>query len=286
MRRVAAEELDRAESILSRAGGGRRRTEAIHDGRKHLKKARALLKLVRFGLGDGVYRRENEWLRDAGRALAEVRDAHVLGTTFASVRRDANRAVGAKVARAARAALLAHRRAVEQRVLERGNAIARAVKALRAIRPRVEGWKIDGDGWDVLAAGFAKTYGDGREAFDRAYQDPTDERFHEWRKRGKDLWHQLQFLQPAWPAVVEATADEAHRLGDALGDEHDLAVLRAVIAGELDPQETSDLVAAIDERRAKLQSEAHGIGARLFVERTGAFTRRLAGYWRAWRVEG
>jgi CHAD domain-containing protein len=285
VRRIVGAELARAETVLGRAQG-RRRNEGIHDARKHLKKARAVLKLLRFGLGEEVYRRENDWLRDSGRALAEVRDAHVLVATFAALRRGVNRGIRAKVARAVRAALLAHRREVEQRILERGRAIERAVKALRAIRPRAENWTIHGDGWDVLAAGFAKTYGDGCKAFDAAYQDPTDERFHEWRKRVKDLRHELELIEPSWPALVEATATEAHRLGDVLGDEHDLAVLRTVVTGELDPGETGDLVAAIDDRRAKLQSEAHGIGSRLFVERPRAFTRRLGGYWRAWRVEG
>ena len=63
-------------------------------------------------------------------------------------------------------------------------------------------------------------------------------------------------------------------------------MLRTVVTNELDPGDTSDLVATIDDRRAMLQSEAHGIGSRLYVERPRAFTRRLAGYWRAWRVEG
>ncbi|MGH7805400.1 MAG: CHAD domain-containing protein, partial [Candidatus Binatia bacterium] len=262
VRRVASAELERAEATLARARG-RRRAEAIHDARKHLKKARALVKLVRFGIGEEAYRRENAWLRDAGRALAEVRDAHVLVATFSRVRREAKRRLGAKLVRTVRAALLAHRRAVEQRILERGEAIPRALEALRAARSRVEDWSIRGDGWDVLGAGLAKTYGDGRDAFVAAYDDPVDERFHEWRKRGKDLWHELQFLGPAWPAMLGALADEAHRLGDVLGDEHDLAVLRAVVASEIDAETAADLLAAIDERRGELQAEAHGIGSRL-----------------------
>ena len=285
VRRSASRELERAETLLSRAHG-KRRADAVHEARKHLKKVRALVKLVRFGLGDAVYRSENEWLRDAGRELAEVRDAQVLAETLAKLRRQAKRDIGRKAVRTIRAALLSHRRQVERRVLDRGGAIAKAIEALRAARTRAEDWRIAGGGWDVLGEGLRKTYRDGSDAFDAAYEDPTDERFHEWRKRAKDLWHDLQFLEPSWTAVFEAMADEAHRLGDVLGDEHDLAVLRGIATAELDERTVEDLVQRIDEQRAALQSEAHGIGSRLYVEGARAFVQRLGGYWRAWRVEG
>ena len=51
--------------------------EAVHDARKDLKKLRALLRLVRDGLGEVRYRKENRALRNAGRALADFRDAAV-----------------------------------------------------------------------------------------------------------------------------------------------------------------------------------------------------------------
>src|SRR4051794_31867359 len=56
--------------------------EVVHDARKRLKKARALLRLLREALGPRIYRRENACLRDAGRPLTEVRDAKVLVDTF------------------------------------------------------------------------------------------------------------------------------------------------------------------------------------------------------------
>src|SRR5215208_5141851 len=55
---------------------------AIHEARKDVKKARALLRLVRADLKAGAYRRENRELRDAGRALSALRDADVLVETI------------------------------------------------------------------------------------------------------------------------------------------------------------------------------------------------------------
>ena len=47
----------------------------MHEARKDLKKARAVLRMVRHRMDDEVYQRENVRLRDAGQALAGTRDA-------------------------------------------------------------------------------------------------------------------------------------------------------------------------------------------------------------------
>src|SRR5262245_20721497 len=48
-----------------------------HEARRLLKKARAVLRLLRPWLGDKVYRRENVVLRDAAREISPLRDAKV-----------------------------------------------------------------------------------------------------------------------------------------------------------------------------------------------------------------
>jgi hypothetical protein len=58
-------------------GGADDRERAVHEALKDVKKTRALLRLYRSGLGDATYRHENRELRDAGRALSVMRDAHV-----------------------------------------------------------------------------------------------------------------------------------------------------------------------------------------------------------------
>src|SRR3954463_9871522 len=62
--------------------------EAIHTARKHLKAARAGLRLLRHVVGDGRYALANRRLRDAARPLSRVRDAKVLIETTARVADD------------------------------------------------------------------------------------------------------------------------------------------------------------------------------------------------------
>ena len=73
LRRVLADQLGAAVEKLRVEGGPD--ADAIHDVRKHLKKARSALRLARGDLGRGVARHANAVLRDCGQELASQRDA-------------------------------------------------------------------------------------------------------------------------------------------------------------------------------------------------------------------
>src|SRR5262245_3310108 len=75
VRSCAREQLAGAAEQLERADGDP--VKAVHEARKHLKKTRALLRLVRPALGREAYRSENDALRDTGLALSGARDADV-----------------------------------------------------------------------------------------------------------------------------------------------------------------------------------------------------------------
>src|SRR5437773_11938852 len=49
----------------------------VHETRKHLKKARAALRLVRKEIGRGLFKQQDHCLRDVGRLTSEIRDAEV-----------------------------------------------------------------------------------------------------------------------------------------------------------------------------------------------------------------
>jgi len=88
---------------------------------------------------------------------------------------------------------------------------------------------------------------------------------------------------------MDGMAAELDELGEALGQDHDLSVLRNTILSEMDrPIRATTLQALlelIEERQEQLRVRAEGIGRRIYVERPRDFTRRLCGYWEAWRGE-
>ncbi len=282
VRRVVDEQLEKALEDL-RGADPKEADAAVHSARKRFKRVRAVLRLVRTELGEELFARENAAFRDAGGSLGEARDAAVLVETLESLKGCADGAAYA----AARKRLMARRRAVRERVLGAGAGLEEVAVAAEAARPRVADWPVRSEGWDALRRGIKRAYREGRAHQRLAEVGGDAEQFHEWRKRVKDLWHQLEVVEGAWPAVIKGLAEECHRLAETLGKEHDLAVLKEVLEAEARAEgcAASPLIDAIEAKREALQRAAIGLGARVYAEKAGAFVERLGAYWEAWAAE-
>jgi len=259
---------------------------AVHSARKQLKKGRADLRLLRKALGSQAYAYENAALRDVARPLTAVRDARALMDTLDTLMEHSEVQAHALDLDRVRLALRDEYCEVRQHVLTEGNTIESLEASLQAARARAKRWPLGRRGWSVLGTGLKRIYRNGREAFAVAQDDPSQEHLHEWRKQAKYLWHQLQVLQPIQPGQLTALADQAHTLANALGDDHDLAILahKFLEASDKFPDRATmhTLADLIVHRRALLQEEAMALGHRLYEEKPRKFVGRLREYWRAW----
>src|SRR4029079_19518957 len=79
VRRIGLEQIEIAEAKLSSKEDV---AAAIHDARRCLKRVRALLRLIRPGLEEDVYRREVERLASTGKLLSGARDLDVMRQTL------------------------------------------------------------------------------------------------------------------------------------------------------------------------------------------------------------
>jgi CHAD domain-containing protein len=151
---------------------------------------------------------------------------------------------------------------------------------LNAARARIAVWPLDVDGGrDGFRPGFERVYRRGRKALRAARDEPSDEGFHELRKRAKDLWHAAEILRPADPKGMRKLAKRAHALSDLTGDDHDLAVLLANAREhdeELTPPEREHLESLVAARRAKLQRKALDLGGRIYSRKPRKAARRVA----------
>src|SRR5262249_44390377 len=152
-----------------------------------------------------------------------------------------------------------------------------------------KGWACIPNKWTSVGEGLEDVYRRARDAHGDATADPTIEKLHEWRKQTKYLRYQLEMLRPLWPERMEELVNEADRMGELLGDVHDLAMLRQMLTE--DPERYGEegdrevLLALIDRRRAELEQEAMLLGRRFFQDRPRDFAGRLRGYWKAWGVQ-
>ncbi|HET7510449.1 MAG TPA: CHAD domain-containing protein [Solirubrobacterales bacterium] len=276
LKRVAA---TRAEKALERLrGNGEDPAEAIHGARKDMKKLRAVLRMARGSLPQRLYKEENRRYRDAAQALSASRDAEVKLKTLD--------ALGERDGGLPREAIETWRQILD-RDREAAVNTAHAEAAIGLIEEGLRGiqsWPLEGDSWKLVGGEVKRAYRRGHRAMAIAAADQSEESFHDWRKRAKDLWYQLRLLGPAWSGPLGAAAEEAHRLTNLLGDHHDLAVLRQDLGErQLGEEETQALEAAIDARQAQLAVEAFALGRRLYAEPPKAYGRRLRRYWQAWR---
>lgn len=283
IRRCAQEQLDRAIRELSE-----RITEdpvdAVHTARKAVKKERSLLRLARGAMRPHQRRRENRALRAAARGLSTARDAEVMLATLDEISARYAGQLPDATFQEVRDELEQARDDERRRLV--GSALdTQAVQELGGVRLRIEDLELRGGGWRSLEPGLARSYRDGRRAIARARKRPSAETLHALRKRVKDLWYQERLLAPAGGPAVAGHAQDAHRLADLLGDDHDLAVLRQALAqGRVRaPADLDALTALIDHRRSELQREALQLGARVYAEPTSAYVRRMRRSWNAGR---
>lgn len=267
LRRIARAELAGA---LKRLDGGLPDADAVHGLRKHTKKLRGLIRLVRpvFPGFAGV----NAVLRDGAARLAPLRDAEVRLATM--------QALGADLPGAAPVlARLAAEVEAERARADLPAELARLAAEMAALRKAASGWKLEAKGWGALAPGLGATWRAGRRGLRDAARARDAGPFHEWRKAVKHHWYQARLLEAVWPAVLTPWIAVVDELGETLGRHNDLDVLRAHLGPGLPPA----LAEAIAARMAAERTAALALGARVHADRSGALVRRWGVWWNAWR---
>jgi len=281
--RIAKKEIEKVRECVDGSSKASR-DEMVHEARKGLKKLRALVRLVRPGVGGKLYRRENIAFRDISRPLTEVRDAKILVEALDRTTGGDGSRPGRRSFAKARKELVRRQREIREKVLGEEEAFKAVDSAMKEALDHLDEWTDFRDGWSSMGKGVWRVYRRGRQACAAAIEAATVEHLHEWRKQVKYLRHQLEVLRPLRPTVLGPLANRLDRLGELLGDDHDLAMLRREVAGDPERfggQEAIDpLLDRIDQHRQRLERQAMRLGGAVFTEAPDAFIRRLYSYWK------
>jgi CHAD domain-containing protein len=281
VRRIVREQLRSA----IRAARDRKldQEERVHEVRTRLKRSRAALALIRRQAG-GKAARDDRKLRDAARLLAKPRDLAVQAHTF--------RVLGTRLQSELPPRLLARlaaaerqiRRALEPDEVERD--LKRAARALRRLRRDLPKWGV-GKGRRAIGGGLTRTYKSGLARLEAAREQPSPDRFHEWRKRVKALSYELRLISGAVPELTTSLIPKVERLGEILGQIHDLDCVKATAA--LHPRwfgraaDGEAVLAAVDARRAELAEEALALSRGVFAGRAREVRALVESGWKLWR---
>ena len=150
----------------------------VHDLRKHLKKARAVLRVLREQIGGDSFRREDRRLRDVGRLMTQVRDAEVRLQTIRQLEQATRHHYRSyqKIARLLAAEL-------ENFLAAFAGWEKKAVWLLERARCESKKWSRRNYRWPRLRRALQHTYKSGRKALATARAKPSAENIHELRNR-------------------------------------------------------------------------------------------------------
>lgn len=279
VRQIGALQLDR---VLERLTIKSKQGKAVHEARKSMKRLRALLRLVKPALNNGVFNREEARLKQIGRSLSGVRDIHAMFECM-------QRLEIAEPLAAENPAGAALRAALQEKSLRAETSLAGDTgkdlrKKLRQSRQSFAALDLKSGGTGILARSIRKDYRAARHAFRRAYRIKEDEAFHDWRKLVQRHWRQLLLVEPGWPSTLRPHIHMVRDLADILGDDHDLYVLAGhVRAAGLQLGRKKDIDTYLDlirKRQDLLRVRARLLGERLLAESPGSLAARLTAYWR------
>ena len=286
VRRVARERVDEALDLLDTLDLDDTDIErVVHGVRKRCKEVRAVARLVRASLGD-EFRRFNRLVGETADTLAPIRDAHAVLATFDDLRTAGTLAAGlenvdlddVRSAHATAAEAATHGMDGDDPRIER------ARRLLTTAGESIDNWNV-GDGFVTLGAGIEATYRAGRQDLRRARKKPTDDQLHEWRKSVKNLWYQTRLIQRVAPSVLQALVASLDDLSEALGDDHDLAVLIERLRSDPDrfggKRQVRHAVRLARSQQDDLRRRAFRLGATVYAETPGSFGSRIGTYWKS-----
>lgn len=276
-------------AISRLAHSSRDRAEDIHTARTTIKRVRAILRLIQPAIGAATFQKENQRLQETARLLAPMRDAaiglHTLRRLAGATKRKKERMQ----------VFVVHDHFAKQVSMPHGvtqESVMRAtVRALEAHRRRLRKLRIISADWCAMGMGLEKVYRACRRRMQRAFAEGDDDSFHRWRIRLKNLDYELQFLEPIWPRRMHPMMARLKKLEAKLGDDHDLAVLKAAL------QETPDrfggapvverVLDQLNQRSQKRRRAFRPLADKILDEKPGRFARHLHRHMAKWqKTEG
>jgi CHAD domain-containing protein len=278
--RICRNQIETAIAIAK--GEKKSRDTPVHETRKHLKKTRAALRLVRKEIGRGLFREQDHCLRDVGRLISDVRDAEVrLQTVRQFARISKRRGEGS------------YANLEEMLKFELENFVAasaewkvHAIGMLQYACANTDHWALGHFSCKQLRRAVQARYRSARTALACATANPTAENFHVFRTQAKILGYQMRILRPVNPIVLKNLSDDLGALANLLGRAHDLNFLGDRLRGEAGDsewqREAQKLLSGIEASQRDFQRDAAELAQHFFAERPRDFGSRLANWLKNW----
>ena len=250
---------------------GNDRAHLVHEARKTIKRMRAMARLLRHETGEREFAQANASLREAGKRLAGARDAEVRIATLC----DLHECHPDELSDEPVQQLLDR---MERASAQDPDAELAVLADIAEMRRDLLRWSLLEHDDEALSVGLRAIYRDGRRRYKRVKRSRASdpERVHDWRKRVKSLYYALDMLGGKRASATAKLTRRADRLGEVLGEEHDLWMFASFLEDEprLDRHTRERLLTLIERRRKRLRKRALKLGSHLYAHKPGRFAAR------------
>lgn len=282
-RRIAGEQFGRAIEAVEQMD----RPDTIHEVRRHCKRLRGLVRIVRTAFPG--FETADEAIRDIARPLSGLRDARVMLDTFDRlVERCGDKGEWHRLAKLRKR--LEHERDKLLGKVDAAERLDEARTKLADARIRCAEWELTGDGWEVVGAGVVLTYEKARTAAAEAFAQRQPDMFHELRKQVRYHWCHTRLLRNFWPDEMHARAALADELADMLGNKHDLDLFVVHLHEEAASLGGSAQLSAVRRlaglANAELEEGSERLAGRLLAETADALAEHWRMLWNNWHDPG
>lgn len=266
---------------------------AVHNFRKHCKKSRAILRLIRPAISQQQYQAINITIRDCARQVASNRDqdvnlelAHEIATHF--IDKNTKFFPENALSNQSLANLLATQSlpadSLATNPTNQEKKIKKITSSLKHLRQQFNEKPLPPASTKHCIEGAFKIYQKCRNSWQNAHQSKSTYDLHEWRKPCKYLRFQLYLLRNLNPPMLTAQHIEAKALTKLLGRHHDLAEFRQQLKPSTHPQRHKHLATLqalhkfIAAQQQQLENEILLRGRSFCAEPPATFKSRLQSY--------
>jgi CHAD domain-containing protein len=272
--RIVSREFDKAMKTMRHPGADL--GAAVHETRKHVKKIRAVIRLLEKDLGKN-YGDENERLRDVAHQLASLRDVDATAGTMKALADHFPELLRGAISNT----VLKKFRSRQRAAASQTGMLRDAAQLLKKSAARTPGQVADVAGRDAVCDGMVRAYRRARKAMAEVQATPDDSVFHAWRKRVKDHWYHVRLLE-GLSASAASRARALRRLEKCLGDDHNLVLLRGTILERPshfgDEKMMAVVLGCALKYQTTLRRHALKLGQRAFARKPQVFEKTIDGW--------
>ncbi|MCT4588581.1 MAG: CHAD domain-containing protein [Carboxylicivirga sp.] len=254
----------------------------VHEIRKAIKRIRAILRLVRWDIGEELYQQENVRFRDLARQLSLLRDYHVIISYLA----DNFQAEEIQIPEDQFIQLINYlntRKEDELKLVNDKQSLITIKEEMQSSLAELDKFPFDFLGPHTIRQGVSNAYSQCLKKIADVQQKLDSHELHLLRKKVKYLLNQMLLIQEVWPDFFKTYSTSLKRASDLLGDDHNISEAITLIdqlpESVISKADSKKLIDSFVQEQDHLHREMWPLLGKLFTEDTQAFAKRITSYW-------